>query len=246
MVKFIATTRDKDILGSELQMLLQKYSGNNPLGISYCINPKEFCCEFKNWMESGLDSSFSIIHNAIDVCRMCYEQTGNVSNEAWIRTTNFFFQLQNLLPYAKKDNEWPSCKDLLNLSEKDIIEKFSELIKDEKLKQDIRTTLKMNTTKDIINVGHLALYYLESLISIENELSSCSDDPYRNKRRLLFKFSEELDYCMQVAFKINVEIAKDKLKEAQETRRRCEEMKNNSLAIEKNNQEATLSYHLGR
>ena len=104
----------------------------------------------------------------------------------------------------------------------------------------------MNTTKDIINVGHLALYYLESLISIENELSSCSDDPYRNKRRLLFKFSEELDYCMQVAFKINVEIAKDKLKEAQETRRRCEEMKNNSRAIEKNNQEATLSYHLGR
>ena len=54
-------------------------------------------------------------------------------------------------------------------------------------------------------VGHLALYYLDSLISIEDELSLCSDDPYRNKRRLLFKFSEELSYCMQVAFKTKVE-----------------------------------------
>jgi len=45
-----------------------------------------------------------------------------------------------------------------------------------------------------IIVGHLALYYLESLISIEDELLVCSDGPYGNKRRLLFKFSEELGY----------------------------------------------------
>ena len=36
------------------------------------------------------------------------------------------------------------------------------------------------------------------MISIEDELLVCSDDPHGNKRRLLFKFSEELDYCMQV------------------------------------------------
>lgn len=47
-------------------------------------------------------------------------------------------------------------------------------------------------------VEHLALHYLESLISLENELLVCTDDPYGNKRRLLLKFSKELDYCMQV------------------------------------------------
>lgn len=245
-MKFIATIRDKDILRSELQMLHQKYSGCNPSGITYCISPKEFCYEFKTWMESGLDSSFSIIRNAIEDCRKCYEQTGNLSTDAWVRTNNFFFQLPKLLPYAKKDNEWPSCKELLNLSEKDIVEKFSELIKDEKTKQDIRTTLKMETAKEVITVGHLALYYLESLISIENELLFSSYDPYGNKCRLLFKFSEELGYCMQVAFKTNVKIAQDKVKEAQEAQRRCEEMINNHLAIEKNYQEATLTYHWGR
>lgn len=62
----------------------------------------------------------------------------------------------------------------------------------------------METAKEAITVGHLALYYLESLISIEDELLPCSDDPYGNKRCLLFKFSEELGNCMQVAFKINI------------------------------------------
>ena len=90
------------------------------------------------------------------------------------------------------------------------------------------------------------MYYLESLISIEDELSSCSDDPYENKRRLLLKFSEELGYCMQVAFKINVEIARDKIKEAQKTQRRCEEMRNNHLAFGKAKQETTLTYHMER
>lgn len=241
-MKFIAIIRDKDTLSRELQMLHQKYSGGNPYGISYCINPKVFCYEFKSWMSSGLDSSFSTIRNAIDDCRVCCEQAGNVSTDAWIRTSNFFFQLPKLLPYARKDIEWPSCKDLLNLSDKDIVEKFSELIKDEKIKQDIRAALKMETVKEAITVGHLALYYLESLISIENELLLCSDDPYGNKRRLLFKFSEKLGYCMQVAFKINVKIAWDKVKEAQETQRRCEAMSSN-LAIGETNQEATLIFY---
>ena len=104
----------------------------------------------------------------------------------------------------------------------------------------------METAEEAITVGHLALYYQESLISIEDELLLCSDDPHGNKRRLLLKFSEELDYCMQVAFKINVKIARDKVKEAQETQRRCEAMGNNHLSIGETNQDATLTYHLER
>lgn len=51
---------------------------------------------------------------------------------------------------------------------------------------------------------------------------------------------------MQVAIKINVGIVQDKMKEAQEAKRRCEEMKNNYPTIEKAYQEPTLTYHLGR
>lgn len=64
------------------------------------------------------------------------------------------------------------------------------------------------------------VFNMESLISLENELLVCSEDPNGNKRRLLFKFSEELSYCMQVAFKINVKIDRDKVKEAQKVQRR--------------------------
>ena len=84
------------------------------------------------------------------------------------------------------------------------------------------------------------------MISIEDELLVCTEDPNGNKQRLLFKFTEELSYCMQVAFKINVKIARDKVKEAQKAQRRCEEMSYHHLAIGKNNQEATLTYHWGR
>ena len=90
------------------------------------------------------------------------------------------------------------------------------------------------------------MYYTELLISIEKELLDSPDDPHGNKHRLMFKFSEELDYCMQVALKINVGITQDKMKEAQEAKRRCEEMKNNYPTIEKAYQEPTLTYHLGR
>ncbi|MBR1798491.1 MAG: hypothetical protein IJ761_01135 [Bacteroidales bacterium] len=230
-MKFIVTIRNKDILNRELQMLLKKYTGSNLIGSTYCINPREICYEFKNWLEVSLDSSFSIIRNAIGDCKMCYEQAGIVSTEAWNRINVFFFQLQKLLPYARKDNEWPSCKELLNHSEKDIVKKFQELIKDEIIKQNIRTVLKITTMKEAITVGHLAMYYIESLISIENELWASPDDPHGNKHRLLLKFSEELDYCMQVVSKINVEIAQDKMMAAQEAQRRCEEMKSNYPAI---------------
>ena len=77
-------------------------------------------------------------------------------------------------------------------------------------------------------------------------MSDSPDNPYGSKHRLLFKFSDELDYCMQVAFKINVKIAQDKMKEEKEAKCRCEEMKNNYLAIGKTSQETTLTYHLKR
>ena len=77
--------------------------------------------------------------------------SGIVSTGAWNRTNDFFFQLQKLMPYARKDNDWPSCKYLLSHSEKDIVKKLHELIKDERIEQTIRTILKKNI-KEVITV----------------------------------------------------------------------------------------------
>ena len=55
------------------------------------------------------------------------------------------------MPYARKDNDWPSCKYLLSHSEKDIVKKLHELIKDERIEQTIRTILKKNI-KEVITV----------------------------------------------------------------------------------------------
>ena len=103
----------------------------------------------------------------------------------------------------------------------------------------------METAKEAITVGHLALYYLESLISIEDELLPCSDDPYGNKRCLLFKFSEELSYCMQVAFKINIKVPVARVERpcAWQFLQPSLVYRNVTIAIGETNQEATFTYH---
>ena len=81
-----------------------------------------------------------------------------------------------------------------------------------------------------IIVGHLVLYYLESLISIEDELLVCSENPNGNKRRLMFKFRLLYAVCVQNRCK---NCLGHKVKEVQEAQRRCEAMSNNHLAIGK-------------
>ena len=68
---------------------------------------------------------------------------------------------------------------------------------------------------------------LEFLISLENELLDCSDDPNGNKRRLMFKFRLLYAGCVQNRCK---NCPGHNVKEAQEAQRRCEAMSNNHMA----------------
>lgn len=209
MSHFIVTTRDKNISLDELQQIMNR-SFNSQHGTP---TPSQFCEELIPWIKCSLDFSFSNIRSVIDDCHTVISQGFSVYNTAWARVTHFLAHDLSFLPYARNLDDWPSCKHLLNLSPKEIIEMEKDLIKDERLKQSIKQVLNLDTALDVINVMSLADFYSVSLSSIKSEFCRCSADPLRNKQRLHNKFSKELDYCVQVLSKIGREAICDKFKE---------------------------------
>ena len=209
MSNFIVTTRDKNVSLEELRHILDRHF-NPPYSLS---SPSQFCEEMISWIKRNLDYSFSNIRSVIDDCHTVISQGFSVYNTAWARVTHFLAHDLSFLPYARNLDDWPSCKHLLNLSPKEIIEMEKDLIKDERLKQSIKQVLNLDTALDVINVMSLADFYSVSLSSIKSEFCRCSADPLRNKQRLHNKFSKELDYCVQVLSKIGREAICDKFKE---------------------------------
>ena len=209
MSQFIVTTRDKNVSLKELQHILDRHF-NPPYSLS---SPSRFCEELISWVKSSLDHSFSNIRSVIDDCHTVIGQEFSIYNMAWKRITHFLFHDLSFLPYARNLDDWPSCKHLLNLSPKEIIDIEKDLIKDERLKQAIKQVLNLDTALNVINVTRLADFYSISLSSIDSEICKCSEDPWGNKQRLHNKFSKELGYCVQVLCKIGQEVVCDKFKE---------------------------------
>lgn len=209
MSQFIVTTRDKNVSFGELRYILDRHF-NPPYSLS---SPSQFCEELISWIKRNLDNSFSNIRSVIDDCHTVIGQGFSVYNMAWKKITHFLFHDLSFLPYARNLDDWPSCKHLLNLSPKEIIETEKDLIQDEQLKRAINQVLNLDTALNVINVMRLAEFYSVSLSSIDSEICKCSEDPLGNKQRLHNKFSKELDYCVQVLCKIGQEAVCDKFKE---------------------------------
>ncbi|MBQ3945388.1 MAG: hypothetical protein II670_07255 [Alphaproteobacteria bacterium] len=209
MSLFIVTTRDKNVSLKELQHILDRHFNSSYSPSSY----SQFCEELISWIKRSLDYSFSNIRSVIDDCHTIIGQGFSVYNMAWHNITHFLFHDLSFLPYARNLDDWPSCKHLLNLSPKEIIEIEKDLIKDEQLKQAIKQVLNLDTALNVINVVTLADFYACLLTSIKGEILKCCDDPWGNKQRLHNKFSKELDYCVQVLCKIGQDVVCDKFKE---------------------------------
>lgn len=209
MSQFIVTTRDKNVSLKELQQILDRHF-NPPYNL---FAPSQFCEEMISWIKRNLDYSFSNIRSVMDDWYTVIGQGFSVYNMAWKRITHFLFHDLSFLPYAQNLDDWPSCKHLLNLSPKEIIEMEKDLIKDERLKQAIKQVLNLDMALNVINVVTLADFYACLLTSIKGEIWKCCDDPWGNKQRLHNKFLKELDYCVQVLCKIGQKVVCDKFKE---------------------------------
>ena len=215
MVRFIATTRDKEISLKELDIIQAEYKVLLSSGRFDIKTAQDYCNKVMSWIVNSLDISFSNVNQTIKDCQ--YVINSNVLQfGALINIQSFVNNVKVKLPSVWKDSEWPSCKDLLKFSDIDIIEKGKDLVMDKTTKNEIQRVLNLKTASDIITTGTLALYYLEILDSIKMEFALNTYDPHKNKQYILGKALQELHFCDRVMLKTGEKIVEDKIKDYME------------------------------
>lgn len=212
MLNFIIFKGSAEGLVRKLIDIQMKYSFD-PVSQNVDANIREYCREVERWIRESLDISFSNIKWAIQNCNEVVSSKYDIPKQAFVEVCNFVNNLKTYWVLGRSEDDWPSCKHLLDFSPKEIAEKEKNLIIDERLKQAIKQTLNLDTALNVINVVTLADFYSCLLTSIKGEILKCCDDPWGNKLRLHNKFSKELDYCVQVLCKIGQEVVCDKFKE---------------------------------
>ena len=212
MMNFIVFKGNAEGLVTKLIDIQMKYSFG-PLSQSVNDTIRDFCREVERWIGESLDYSFSNIKWVIQNCNEVISSKYDIPKQAFVEVCNFVNNVKTYWVLARSEDDWPSCKHLLDFSPKEIVEKEKDLIQDEQLKRAINQVLNLDTALNVINVMRLAEFYSVSLSSIDSEICKCSEDPLGNKQRLHNKFSKELDYCVQVLCKIGQEVVCDRFKE---------------------------------
>ncbi len=212
MVKFIVTTRDKTVSLMKLENIQRMYRAEIMLGTFNLEKTKDYCNDVMLWVVNSLDVSFSNINQVIKDCQ--YIIDSDILQFKVLNDVHTFVNyIQAVLPVAWGNSEWPSCKDLLKYSDRDIIEKAKDLVVDKNAKKIIQAVLNIETMNDVITAGTLAQYYLEILHSIKMELTLNFYDPHKNKQYILSKALQELHFCNCVMQKTGEKIIEEKMKE---------------------------------
>lgn len=228
MVRFIATTRNKEISLNELDIIQTEYKMLLLSGHIDIKTAQDYCNKVMSWIVNSLDISFSNVNQIIKECQYVIS-SDRIQFGSLINIQLFVNNVNANLPNAWKDSDWPSCKDLLKFSDIDIIEKGKDLVMDKTAKNEIRTVLNLKTVNDVITVGTLALYYLEVLNSIKLEYEQNRDDPRGNKQYIFNKALQEFHYCDCVMLKTGEKIIEEKIKDYQEALKEYREQKNGQL-----------------
>lgn len=228
MVRFIATTRDKETSLKELDIIQTEYKMLLLSGHIDIKTAQDYCNKVMLWIVNSLDISFSSVNQIIKECQYVIS-SNRLQFGALINIQSFVNNVNANLPKAWKDSDWPSCKDLLKFSDIDIIEKGKDLVMNKTTKNEIQRVLNLETASEIITTGTLALYYLEILGSIKMEYMLNTYDPHKNKQYILGKALQELHYCNCVIIKTGEKIIEDKIKDYMEALKEYREQENGHL-----------------
>ena len=228
MVRFVATTRDKEISLKELDVIQAENKALLLSGHYDIKKAQDYCNKVMSWIVNSFDISFSNVNQIIKECQ-CVINSDRIQFGSLINIQSFANNVNAKLPKAWKDRDWPSCKDLLKFSDIDIIEKGKDLVMDKTTKNEIQRVLNLKTASDIITTGTLALYYLEILDSIKMEYTLNTHDPHNNKQYILGKALQELHFCDCVMLKTGEKIIEDKIKDYMEAQKEYQEQKNGQL-----------------
>ena len=163
---------------------------------------------------------------------ICYQRV------ALYRIFCFFMELYRTVPEAISINDFPSCKDLLQLSEEDLVSAANDLVGDKIVKSKVSIVLLGKGMDSLIKIGDVMAFYDNMANEMQADINEKGLSDISLESFLLKKAKAEYAYCFLAMLKVGHSIGKE-AKSIQEAQKDIEQYE--SFCLQNNIGNLTIS-----
>lgn len=178
----------------------------------------------------------AFVYGAQHTDDICYQRV------ALYRVFCFLMELYRIVPDAISINDFPSCKDLLLLSEEDLVSAANDLVGNNVVKSKVSFVLLGKGMDNLIKIGDVMAFYDNMANEMKADINEKGLSDISLESFLLKKAKAEYAYCFLALLKVGRGISKE-AKSIHEARKDIEQyedfcQQNNigNLIISKNTQ----------
>lgn len=160
---------------------------------------------FKECFETSMLGMMRLIKKVED-----FQRQDNIDiKAAALEISNILIGFYSLVVSMVAIKDLPSCRDLLELSAEDIIEKAKDLVKNDIVKAGIGARLLGSKSNNIVKIENIRDYYQSNLEELRNEIWIKAKPISPIEQFLLDKFNAEIAYCNLALLKSGIGISKE-------------------------------------
>lgn len=209
----------------------QKYAPNNSMRRNFY---KGICLKIIQLFDDCFENNIWSVHHCKNILHNMYisdniEQLKNI--EIYIK--GILIELKAMFNSAILLKDLPSCKDILEIKDKDIAVKCAkDLVQNNIISKSISTIVLIDKAKNVVTIDDVAQFYL----AIYQELKRLNYEEHWSlspiEQTLLSKAREELGYCYLAYVKTGIEIAqevRDLIKDEKQANNYISSQYNNNL-----------------
>ena len=131
-------------------------------------------------------------------------------------------ELYRTVPDAISINDFPSCKDLLQLSEEDLVSVANDLVGNKVVKSKVSFVLLGKGMDNLIKIGDVMAFYDNIVNEMQADINEKGHSEISLESFLLMKAKAEYAYCFLAMLKVGHGIEKE-AKSIQEVRKDIEQ-----------------------
>ena len=134
---------------------------------------------------------------------ICYQRV------ALYRVFCFLMELYRTVPDAISINDFPSCKDLLQLSEEDLVSVANDLVGNKVVKSKVSFVLLGKGVDNLIKIGDVMAFYDNMANEMQADINEKGLSDISLESFLLKKAKAEYAYCFLAMLKVGHSIGKE-------------------------------------
>ena len=145
----------------------------------------------------------AFVYGAQHTDDICYQRV------ALYRVFCFLMELYRIVPDAISINDFPSCKDLLQLSEEDMVSAANDLVGNNVVKSKISFVLLGKGMDNLIKIGDVMAFYDNMANEMKADINEKVFSDISLESFLLKKAKAEYAYCFLALLKVGRGIGKE-------------------------------------